>query len=83
MASKIDHRQDHIRLHATSLPLGAINTNIGRHVGKESVDRILSDEKYVKMLKSTEQRAVMTGRLGDMGVRLMVKPSTSSCGKTF
>ena len=60
MANELDRRYGHKGIHATSLHPGGIDTKISRHVGREFVEQILSDEKLVKILKSSEQGAATT-----------------------
>ncbi|KAJ5628468.1 short-chain dehydrogenase/reductase-like protein [Penicillium lividum] len=60
MANEIDRRYGSLGLHATSVHPGAINTNLSRHVGREFVEQIMSDENIVRVLKSPEQGAATT-----------------------
>ncbi|KAJ5986716.1 short-chain dehydrogenase/reductase-like protein [Penicillium sp. IBT 35674x] len=60
MANEIDRHYGHLGLNATSLHPGAINTNLARHVKKEFVDRLMSDENVLKIMKSPEQGAATT-----------------------
>ncbi|KAJ5554615.1 short-chain dehydrogenase/reductase-like protein [Penicillium frequentans] len=60
MANEIDRQYGHLGIHATSLHPGAINTNLARHVGKEFVDHLMSDENILKIMKSPEQGAATT-----------------------
>jgi NAD(P)-dependent dehydrogenase (short-subunit alcohol dehydrogenase family) len=60
MANELDRRYGQAGLHATSLHPGAIDTSISRHLGREFVDQIMSNEKVRKILKSPEQGAATT-----------------------
>jgi NAD(P)-dependent dehydrogenase (short-subunit alcohol dehydrogenase family) len=60
MANELDRRYGRQGLHATSLHPGGINTNVSRHVGREFVEQIMSDENLLKILKSAEQGAATT-----------------------
>ncbi|KIM97047.1 hypothetical protein OIDMADRAFT_44476 [Oidiodendron maius Zn] len=60
MANELDRRYGHKGLHATSLHPGAINTTLSRHLGSEFVEKIMSDEKVLKTMKSPEQGAATT-----------------------
>jgi len=59
-ANEVERRYGSKGLHATSVHPGGINSNIGRHVGPEFVDYIMSNEAFVKVLKSAEQGAATT-----------------------
>lgn len=60
MANELDRRYGQMGLHAISLHPGAINTNLSRHLGPEFVERILSNEELLKIIKSLEQGAATT-----------------------
>lgn len=60
MANELDRRYGQAGLHATSLHPGAIDTGISRHVGREVVDQIMSNEEIRKIVKSPEQGAATT-----------------------
>ena len=60
MANELDRRYGNKGLHATSLHPGPINTDLSRHLGREFVEQIMSNEKVVKALKSPEQGAATT-----------------------
>ena len=60
MVNQIDRLYGKQGLHATSLHPGGVNTSLSRHLGQEFVDRIMSDERLVKMLKSPEEGAATT-----------------------
>ncbi|KEF59700.1 alcohol dehydrogenase [Exophiala aquamarina CBS 119918] len=60
MANELDRRYGQIGLHATSLHPGAINTDLSRHLGPEFVERIMSNEELLKIIKSLEQGAATT-----------------------
>ncbi|KAF2801828.1 short-chain dehydrogenase/reductase-like protein [Mytilinidion resinicola] len=60
MANELDRRYGHKGLHATSLHPGAINTELSRHMSREVVEQILSNEKVRKIMKTPEQGAATT-----------------------
>ncbi|KAF7931209.1 hypothetical protein EAE99_003680 [Botrytis elliptica] len=66
MANEIDRRYGQQGLHATSLHPGPIDTNINRHLGREWVAQVMSNEKVRKVLKSAEQGAatIVTAAVG-------------------
>jgi NAD(P)-dependent dehydrogenase (short-subunit alcohol dehydrogenase family) len=60
MANELDRRCGDAGLHATSVNPGAVNTDISRHLGKEFVAKLMSNEKLVQIMKSIEQGAATT-----------------------
>lgn len=60
MANELDRRYGHKGLHATSLHPGAIWTNLPRHLDSSVTDQMMSNEGFVKIVKSSEQGAATT-----------------------
>jgi NAD(P)-dependent dehydrogenase (short-subunit alcohol dehydrogenase family) len=60
MSNEIDRLYGADGLHATSLHPGAVNTNIGRHMGPEWVAALLKNEAILKIVQTAEQGAATT-----------------------
>ena len=60
VANELDRRYGHKGLHATSVHPGGILTNLPRNLGDEFVEQLMSNEKLLKAIKSSEQGAATT-----------------------
>ena len=60
MANELERRYGSKGLHALSVHPGGVFTDLARHIGPEFVEGIMSNEAFVRVLKSLEQGAATT-----------------------